>query len=401
MTPLQRLQLRQSETRSSLNALLLLDELDDEQRAEMATLTTSMQNLEVETRAAIVAEGDPTVAATEHDTAAREMRALVAGASIAGIFAAAMEHRATSGREAELQQHLGLGPNQIPLALIRGDLETRATGVTQAPTNVGQNQAEIIPAVFPQSCAAFLGIDSPTVGVGEAIYPVLTTGADVGTPAENAAQAETAGAFTADVLSPSRIQASFFYSREDRARFMGMDSALRINLSEALSDKLDQQVLNGNEGLFSGTKLPNHNVNAVSSFALYRSGLVYGRIDGTFASMEADLKVVVGSETLAHMSTVYQSGQSSEMSVLDSLRRIGVPVKVSAHVPGASGSKQNAVIRRGMRRDMVTPIWEGVTLLPDEITKAKEGQIVITAIMLHAVKILRADGFHKQQVQHA
>ena len=401
MTPLQRLQLRQSETRQSLNVLLALDELSDEQRASMGELTATMQNLEVETRAAIVAEGDPTVTATDDDSAAREMRALISGASIAAIFAAATEHRSTEGQTAELQQHLGLGPNQIPLALIRGDLETRATGVTPAPTNVGQNQSEIVPAVFPQSCAAFLGIDSPTVGVGESIYPVLSTSADAGTPAENASQDETAGAFRADVLSPSRIQASFFYSREDRARFAGMDSALRQNLSEALADKLDQQILNGSEGLFNGTKLANHNVNAVTSFAAYRSGLVYGRIDGTFASMESDLKVLVGSSTLSHMAETYQSGQSAEMSALDSLRRIGVPVKVSAHVPVATGSKQNAVIRRGMRRDMVAPIWEGITLVPDEITKAANGQIVITAIMLHAIKILRADGFHKQQTQHA
>ena len=54
-----------------------------------------------------------------------------------------------------------------------------------------------------------------------------------------------------------------------------------------------------------------------------------------------------------------------------------------------------------MRRDMVAPIWEGVTLIVDEVTKAANGQIMITAVMLHAIKLLRADGFHKQQSQHA
>ena len=42
-------------------------------------------------------------------------------------------------------------------------------------------------------------------------------------------------------------------------------------------------------------------------------------------------------------------------------------VKVSAHVSsrGAS-SKQNAVVRLGMRRDMVCPVWDGpVTLIPE------------------------------------
>ena len=81
--------------------------------------------------------------------------------------------------------------------------------------------------------------------------------------------------------------------------------------------------------------------------------------------------------------------------------RVTSGVKVSAHVPAAAGSKQNAVIRLGMNRDMVAPIWENVALIPDEVTLAKKGQIVITAVMLHAVKVLRADGFYKQQAQHA
>ena len=78
------------------------------------------------------------------------------------------------------------------------------------------------------------------------------------------------------------------------------------------------------------------------------------------------------------------------------MMRVSGGVRVSAHVPAVASKKQNAILRRGMRRDAVAPVWEGVTIIPDEVTKAKAGQIVITAVMLHAVKILRADGFHKQ-----
>ena len=78
-------------------------------------------------------------------------------------------------------------------------------------------------------------------------------------------------------------------------------------------------------------------------------------------------------------------------------------VKVSAHVPAATGAhKQECVIRLGSRRrDMVAAIWEGITLIPDEISLAASGQIKITAVMLHAIKILREAGFYKQQVQIA
>ena len=76
-------------------------------------------------------------------------------------------------------------------------------------------------------------------------------------------------------------------------------------------------------------------------------------------------------------------------------------VRVSAHVPNVANSKQNVLIRLGTRRDMVAPVWGAVTLIPDEITLAGKGQIQLTAVLLHAVKLLRAGGFYKQQSQHA
>ena len=411
MTKRQKLALEQSEKRQKINELLGLDELTDEQRGELDTLTKRMQHIEVEMRAAIVAEGDEEQRmATEFgdEPEGRELRALIAGASAGAIFSATLEHRSTDGRTAELQKHFGLAPNQVPLAMLRSAVETRA--VTPAPGDVGTNQQPIIPAVFPQSCAAFLGVDMPTVGVGEAVFPVLTTSAVVGVPAENAVpsgtgldtEGATTGAFAADVLSPSRLQAAFFYSREDRARFAGMDAALRMNLSEALSDKLDQQILNGDEGLLNGTNLANHNVSAVTSYATYRAEFGYGRVDGTYATGIGDIRMVVGSATYGHMAGQFRSTNAGDRAAVEDLMDVTGGVKVSAHVPALSGAnKQNAVIRLGMRRDMVAPLWEGVTLIPDEVTKASSGQIVVTAVMLHAIKLLRAAGFYKQQAQTA
>ena len=200
----QKTALEMSTKREALNALLAVDELSDEQRAEMGTLTTRMQQLEVEARAAILAEDEITITRTDVvDGEDRELRSLIGRANVGNIFEAALEHRATDGAEAELQTHYRVAANAIPLAL----LETRA--VTPAPGQVAQNQSAIIPGVFPQSCAAFMAVDMPTVPVGDAVYPVLGTNADVGKPAANAVQAETTGSFSADVLSPSRLQASF------------------------------------------------------------------------------------------------------------------------------------------------------------------------------------------------
>ena len=393
----QKIALEMSEKREKLNALLAVDELSEDQRAELGTLTTRMQHLEVEARAAILAEDEITVTRSDVvDGEARELRSLVDRANVGNIFDAVLEHRATDGVEAELQTHYRLSANSIPLAL----LETRA--VTPAPGQVAQNQAAIIPGVFPQSCAAFMSVDMPTVATGDAVYPVLTTNADVGTPAENATQAETTGAFSASVLQPARLQAAFFYSREDRARFAGMDEALRMNLSDALADGLDKQILVGAEGLFTGTKLPNHAAAAVTTYANYRNELGYGRVDGKFAGSVGDLRITMGASTYGHCAGVFRSANAGDRAALEDLMQVTSGVRVSAHVPAATGAhKQDAVIRLGTRRDMVAAIWEGVSLIPDSVTLADKGQIKITAVMLHAVKILRAGGFYKQQTQHA
>ena len=147
----QKIALEMSTKREALNALLGLDEMSDEQRSEMGVLTTRMQHLEVEARAAILAEDVPTITTTTvTDGEDRELRSVIDRANVGAIFEAALEHRATTGPEAELQAHFHLAANVIPLTL----LETRA--VTPAPGQVAQNQAAIIPGVFPMSCAAFL-----------------------------------------------------------------------------------------------------------------------------------------------------------------------------------------------------------------------------------------------------
>ena len=392
MTKLQKIALRQSEIRTRLHELGDIEDVTDEVRSEIQTLTGEMKDLETRSQALIAAGEQPEEV---HETRDEQLEDLITRASAGEIFDAALEHRSTDGATRELQDEFDLGYNQVPIEL----LETRA--VTPAPANVGQDQSDIISGVFPMSCAAFLGVDMPTVGVGEKVYPVLTKNAEVKTPAENADADETTGSFSADVLSPARLQASFFYSREDRARFAGMDAALRQNLGDALSDALDKQVLAGTEGLLSGTNLTNHNVNTETTYALYRSQLAYGRVDGVYANTVGDIRVVMGSDSYAHASGEFRSDNAGDRAALEDLMQVTAGVKVSAHVPDATSNRQNCVIRLGMRRDMVAPVWQGVTLIPDEVTKAKSGQIVITAVMLYAVKILRAAGFYKQQLQHA
>ena len=274
-------------------------------------------------------------------------------------MSATVEQRAVDGAELELQQHHGLGLNQVPLSMIR---EVRA--VTAAPADVGTGQATIVPGVFPRSAAEFLGIPSPSVSR----LAIMPTRCSPRTPLSRRWRKgepgpKRMGRSAGTLLAPSRLQASFRFSREDRARFAGMNEALRMNLSDALSDALDKQIMSGANGLLTGANLGNNNVAAVTDFSAYRSNLVFGRVDGTFAGSVADIRVVLGQATYGHAGTVYRGAQG-DTSALDSIMRTSGGVRVSARVPAASNThKQNAVVRLGMRADAVAPTWEGVTII--------------------------------------
>ena len=409
MTTTQKIALRLSEVRTRLNEVSGLegDAFTPEIRAESEKLQGEYKDLETRHRAAIVSDGEPVETRKADTGEGREMRELVSKANISGIFGAALSGAQATGAEAELQKELRLDGNSVPLALLRrhddGEgVEHRTTGVTPVPAagSIGASQSEIIPAVFPEGAVAFLGIPQPTVPVGERVYTVLSTSAAPGTPAKGAEQGHSAAAFTAAVLSPGRIQASLFFAREDRARLAGLDESLRSNLSESLGDELDQQVLTGTNGLLTGTVLANNAASAADTFATYRSRFAFGLVDGKYAMTTGDLRLLVGSATYSHAASVYR-GNSSDLDALASLMAATGGVRVSANVTAVSGNKQNVIIRRGGRQDAVVAIWEGVELVTDNVTQAKAGEIVITAVMLYAFKVLRADGFNKVEAQHA
>ena len=114
---------------------------------------------------------------------------------------------------------------------------------------------------------------------------------------------------------------------------MGLDAALRENLSMGLMDGLDAEVVAGtNNGLLTGTTLGSHNVTTQTTFALYRDQLAYGRVDGRFASSSEDIRLCMGHEGYGHAASVYR-GNNDNTDALASLKRETAGVRVSPHVP--------------------------------------------------------------------
>ena len=130
MKPADRLRIQQSETRERINALLAED-ATDESRAEMRELTTRAQNIEVELRAAIVAEPDAEVRTVPMDSEHRERLQLRQAASLTNYLTAALQGRMPSGAELELRQAAGVSDTGIPVELF--DLEVRADAPSVPP----------------------------------------------------------------------------------------------------------------------------------------------------------------------------------------------------------------------------------------------------------------------------
>ena len=388
--------LKLSEIREKRNDLNAVESPSDAQKTEGRDLIASQKTAETEYREALTAEAD------EHATVAvdaetRERLALVSRASLGAIFARAVEHRATEGAESELQAALDLAPNQVPIDLLRAPVEHRA--ITPAPTHVGASEHAVLLPVFADGDAAFLNVDQVSVPNGDAVFPVLTNRPTVGGPhADSTEVPETTGAFSAELVKPERLQSAFTYRRVDAARFSAMGESLRAALNESLSEALDVQIVSGADGLLGGTNLDAHAQAAVDTFGTYVSKFGFGRVDGRYAPTAKSIKVLMGSAGYAHAGSVYRGDQSQE-SAVDRLMTIGGGVRVSAHVPAVTSTKQQTIVRLGARRDMVAGLWQGVTILVDEISRAKQGEIVITAVMLVGVKILRAGGFYKAEVK--
>ena len=396
-------QKRQSTLRGEFNQLRAVETRSAEQDGRMTAVDSELTAVEGEFQTAadaLLTEQTTTTAPGGEDAEAREKRELCIKANVGDVYNSILEKRgATDGATGEAQAAHGCAPNQIPLAMLAAPTEVRA--VTPTPGASQTEQAETVQPVFATGAGAFLGIDRPTVAMGQAVYPVLKSRPAVGGPdAGSTDQPDTTGAFDADLLPPKRISAAFVYRRTDAMQFSNMDSALRMALNSGLQEKLDLDAIAGTDGLLTGSNLGNHNVSIATTFALYMSQFIYSRVDGRYATDASMLRAVVGSGTYAHMGSVYRANNVDDPAAqIINARTSGL--RVSAHVPAVASSKQNAIIRLGQAPAMVQPVWGGVTIIVDEVTKSGAGEIEITAVLGMNTKIIRAAGFYKQQTQHA
>ena len=404
---LRELRERASKERQRMAELGMVDALDEETRAELDRIETGTPDLERQLRAATVAvdteDRDSTIETGTRtaDAEQRERIELRSRASVGRYLAAAIRGRAPDGAEAELQQAAGV--DGIPFELWRRPAEQRQAedrAITQAPTSgTGVNLDTLRPYVFAPSIVDKLMVEMPMVVSGTYASGTITTAATADAVARGGAGTtgdvpEDAAAFTVETTTPHRIGASLNLALEDIASVgqENFESLLRQHISLAVSDELDDQMLNGDGqnddliGFFERLDDPTAAPTAVSDFDGFAGSHANG-IDGLWANTLMDVQVVCGPATMSLAARTFQSATSykGELSAAAYASKSTGGLWTNKRMPAAAtfltvDNVQQAILCRKGRsmmpspmRTAVVPHW-GYFTIDDIYSGAQKGQ---------------------------
>ena len=389
MDKLIKAQLEVSEKRTALSALL------DAETPDVDAIETAKNEVtasEKRMQAVMVLDGGNKEVERVHagDAEGREIRQLVSKASVGRMLAGILEEGEGEGADRELRAALGNMPaDYIPMAL----LERRA-----AVTTTGDEPGAALPfigRVFPQSAAAFCGVDVQSVPVGQVVVPVLSTGVTIGGPhTDDTEVAETTGAVTISTLEPKRLNGSFAVKQVDLATFPMIEDALRADLGDAVSNAMDVDLLTrtGAGLLDLGADPPTVPAGSATLAATFLSDL-YSGVDGVYAGSVGDVRVLYGPETYAYAGGLVIATGHPE-TVIDKVSRIAGGVLVTDNAGSYAANKQEALIIKGpARRHCVGALWAGVQIIRDEVTRARQGEVRLHVIGMWDFAVVRADGY--------
>lgn len=404
MTPRQRLELEQSQLRENINKLLTAGELSTEQRNELQGYTTRAGELELELRAAIIADADVGTSPVDKDAADspqnREIRSLFEQVSIDDYFHELLTATPANTPAMELRAALlgdDVGAGMLPLDLLLGNapMETRADTVTATPAAIQDTQMPIAGRVFATGATAYLGISQPTVGPGDMSYPRISAGTSADVRSDGVELDGSAATIVHQSVEPVRLTASYTYDTRGQYRIVGLSTALRTDLQGVMSEKQDALAINGQaavddtspavSGIIGSLTNPTNPSAVVTALDVLNA--YTGAVDGKYASTDSAVRMLV-------TPAMYRHAFGLQIPTSGDLLRDRLPTdrfRASANMPDAASNIETAILYASgaNARGYIMPVWRGVELIVDPYTGAKSGRRIITAVMM--VGFVQAD----------
>ena len=397
----QTISLRMSEIRESLNS-----QVEDAPVEDREKLLTEYQDSERRYRAELSIEG-----LADNKPLHTERRELRAAASVTDYLRESLTGQRVTGAAAELRQETMKGadePGRMPFeALLPLEPEERADAATEAPSTVTTTQQSILGRVFARSATMYLGVSLESVAVGDADYPVLSTGVSPEMKVAGAAKDAEEATFVVSTIQPTRLTARYLLRIEDLSRFAFMEESLRRDLRDSLANAMDFQVLQGSGTApqvagFVGTTpaltAPSDPgaTDALTFAGVIRAGLSV--VDGKYAHNLGESRLLVSPNAYVTAGTTFQAAATSDVSSADYMVARSGGFRASANLPATASHISKAVaFATGGVGSAVAPVWEGVQLIRDMYSGASSGQVSITAIALWGFKVLRTGPYSYQK----
>ena len=272
--------------------------------------------------------------------------------------------------------------------------QTEDRAITPAPGTVGLNLDVLRPFVFAPSVVDKLAVEMPMVESGTYASGTITTAATAEAVPKGASGTtgdvpESAAAFTVETTTPHRIGASLNLALEDIASVgqANFESLLRQHISLAVSDELDEQMLNGDgmnddlTGIFQRLTDPADPAAGIETWTRFLA-IQSGGIDGLWSSELSHIGLLVGPETYRLAAATFQ-GTDSEDSAASYLKRMGAgeyAFVTNSRMPDSDANIQQGILCRKGRsmmpapmRTAICPHW-GYFTIDDIYTGARKGQ---------------------------
>ena len=431
MTPTQKrlrdLRERQSRERQRMAELALADSLTDETRAELDQIENGTPDLERQLRAAQSAadveeqeqRATPT-GGNELDAEMRERIELRSRCRVGRYLLARHGGRIVDGAERELSEAARVDPGEIPLELWEPAPEQRSAEqrtVAALPGTTGINLAPIQPAVFAPSIAPSLSINMPRVGSGTYAIARISTSQSASALAKGTAAAGVAGAMTVATTTAHRVSARVEFAIEDIANVgtANFESALRQNLSMALSAQLDDYLINGDGtganpgGLLKALSDPTAKT-AVATFDDV-VGVYADAVDGLWSMNVRDVFMLAGVATYWLFAKTFKSpvGTMAEgyavapsETAADWAEAKTGGLRTNERMPAAASDNQAAIVHRRGRSGLMTavaPTWGSISI-DDFYSGSAKGERYFTAHVLIGDLIVVQPGAYKEETFH-
>ena len=387
MLPSQRLSIRLSELRQKLAPLAKLDEVSDEQRAEIDGLLSEIDKLETQYRAAVTTEAAEAEARAEASGEGAERRELRDRVGFGDYLTAAVELRAADGAAREFADSLGVRPGRFPLETLAPPELRTTTDADAGP----RRPAPWLDRVFADTAAMALGITMPSVDAGEQSYPVTATGAAAAQRGRGESIADAAWTVTTTELKPTRNGVRATYSREDDLRSPGLAGALQRELRMALAEGIDRAIFLGDSGANENSAdITGLTTAAITEVTLTQANklkpantlqVFSGLIDGKYAGGVGDLRVVASVGAAQLWEGTIANAAAENQTLAGFLRMAGLSWTVRGEIETATTADKFAAfigLGRGIEGAAVAPVWAEGELIVDPYSGADSGEVSLT-----------------------